>query len=370
MSKRDYYEVLGVERSASADEIKKAYRKKAIQYHPDKNPDDQEAEEKFKEANEAYEILSDEQKKATYDRFGHEGVNQNAGGGAGGFGGFGGFEDIFDMFGGFGGFGTSSGRTAPRKGKDLRINLKLTFEEAAFGCEKKIKINRNEPCETCGGSGAAPGSERKTCSVCGGNGQVKTVQRTPFGSFQSVRTCDACQGEGTTVDTPCSTCRGTGYERKAKTLTINVPAGVDNDTVLPLRGEGEPGERGGESGDVYIFVTVAEHEFFKRDGKNIYIDVPITYVQAALGDEIMVPALKGKVKLKIPEGTQPNQKFRIKGKGIASLRGFGKGDLFVTVHLEVPKGLNSVQKKALKDFATLAGDEVHTESKKFWSRIK
>jgi len=368
MSKRDYYEILGVDKNATSDEIKKAYRKKAIEYHPDKNPGDKAAEEKFKEASEAYEILSDEQKRAAYDRYGHDGVNPSAGGFGGGFSGFGGFEDIFDIFGSFGGFGSSS-RRGPKRGRDLRVNLKINFEEAAFGCEKTVKIARNEKCSECGGNGAAKGSSRKTCGVCGGSGQVRTVQKTPFGAFQSVRTCDKCGGTGSIIEKLCPTCGGTGLVRKSKTLTINIPAGVDNDTVLPLRGEGEAGELGAENGDVYIYITVKPHEFFVRDGRDIYLDIPITYSQAVLGCELSIPTLQGKVKLKIPEGTQPDQKFRIKGKGITSLRGFGKGDMYVTVKLEVPSKLNSVQKKALRNYETLAGDEVHERVRIFWNNI-
>lgn len=369
MSKRDYYEVLGVDKSATIDEIKKAYRKKALEYHPDKNPGDKAAEEKFKEAGEAYEILSDEQKRTAYDRYGHDGVNPQAGGfGGGGFSGFGGFEDIFDMFGGFGGFGSSAKR-GPKRGRDLRVNLRISFEEAVFGCEKTVKIARNEKCSECSGTGAARGSSRKTCTVCGGSGQVKTVQKTPFGAFQSVRTCDTCGGSGSIIEKVCPTCGGSGFEKKSKNLTINIPAGVDNDTVLPLRGEGEAGEHGAENGDVYIYITVNAHEFFVREGKDIYLNVPITYAQAALGCELSIPTLQGRVKLKIPEGTQPEQKFRIKGKGITTLRGFGKGDMYVTVKLEVPTRLNSVQKKALQNYQTLAGDEVHDESRNFWSKI-
>lgn len=374
MSKRDYYEVLGVDKKATAEEIKKAYRKKAIEYHPDKNPDDKAAEEKFKEAGEAYEVLSDEQKRATYDQFGHEGVNAGGAGGfgAGGFGagGFGGFEDIFDIFGSFGGgFNTGYSRGGPRKGKDIRVNLRINFEEAVFGATKTVKISRNEKCVQCDGTGAAKGSDRKTCTVCGGSGRVKNLQQTPFGTFQNVRTCDVCHGEGTIVETPCTTCRGTGFERKSKSLTINIPAGVDNDTVLPLRGEGEAGERNGEAGDVYIFISVKPHAYYTREGKDIFLEMPITFAQAALGAEITVPTLHGKVKLKIPAGTQPGQKFRLKGKGVAPLRGFGKGDMYVTVKLEVPKNLNSTQKKALEEFQAVAGSEAHSEGKLFWEKI-
>lgn len=372
MSKRDYYEVLGVGKQATAEEIKKAYRKKAIQYHPDKNPGDEAAEEKFKEATEAYEVLSDEQKRQTYDRFGHEGVNANGAGFGGGFGagGFGGFEDIFDIFGSFGGgFNTGYGRSGPRKGKDIRVNLRIGFEEAVFGVSKTIKITRNEKCSDCGGSGAAKGSGRKTCTVCGGSGHVKNLQQTPFGTIQNVRTCDVCHGEGSIVETPCPTCHGTGFERKSKSLTINIPAGVDDDTVLPLRGEGEAGERNGEPGDVYIFISVKPHEYYTREGKDIFLEMPITFAQAALGAEIAVPTLYGKVKLKIAAGTQSGQKFRLKGKGVAPLRGFGKGDMYVTVKVEVPKNLNAKQKEALEAFAEVTGEEAHSEGKKFWEKV-
>ncbi len=325
--KRDYYEVLGVEKSADADTIKKAYRKMAMKYHPDKNPGDQEAEEKFKEANEAYEVLSDEKKRSTYDQYGHAGVDGSMGGGfSGGFSG-GGFEDIFsDIFGGFsggggfsgfGGFGGSGGggRRGPERGSDMKINLNLSFKEAVFGTEKKIKIKRKETCETCGGTGAKSGSDVKTCDKCGGSGQTTVRQQTPFGVIQQTVVCDKCHGEGKIIANPCDHCHGTGVEEKERTISIKIPAGVDNNSVLPLRGEGNTGANGGGKGDLLVYMSVKADPVFKREGDDIYFDMPITFAQAVLGADITVPTVDGKVKLKVPEGTQTGKVFRLKNKG-------------------------------------------------------
>lgn len=374
--KRDYYEVLGLNKGASEDEIKKAFRKMAMKYHPDKNPGDKSAEEKFKEINEAYSVLSDPDKKSKYDRFGHAGVDPNAGfggagGGFGGFGGFGGgaggFEDIFDMFGGMfgGGYGQSRRRNGPAKGSDLQKGITITFEEAAFGCKKQITINKYVECETCHGSGAAPGTSKTTCPKCNGTGEMRTVSRTPLGNFQSVSPCDRCGGTGTIIETPCSTCGGTGKVRKDVTLTVDIPAGVDNDSVISIKGQGEPGSNGGPSGDLYLVITVKPHSLFKRKGQDLWLDIPITFAQAALGDEITVPTLDGKVSYKVPAGTQPDTIFRLRGKGIKPIRGNKNGDLYVKVVLEVPTKLDSKQRKAIEEMSKVIGNESHQKKRGF-----
>lgn len=360
--KRDYYEILGTKKGASEAEIKSAFRKKAMQYHPDKNSGDKDAEEKFKEINEAYSILSDPEKKEKYDRFGHAGVDPNAGfGGAGGFsGGFGGFEDIFgDLFGGgFGGFGGQSRRNGPRKGQDLQKRVSITFDEAAFGVKKEVKVTKYVACDECHGTGAEAGTSKKTCPTCNGTGQVQTVQRTPFGQFASSRPCDQCGGAGQIIEKPCQKCSGTGRVRKTVTMTVDIPAGVDNDSVITLHGQGEPGANGGPNGDLYLVIEVASHKLFKRKGNDLWIEMPITFTQAALGDELVVPALSEKVSYKIPAGTQPETVFRLKGKGIKNLRSGKPGDLYVKVNLEVPAKLTSKQKKQIEEL----GESLHAES--------
>ena len=379
--KRDYYEVLGVDKNASADEIKKAYRKMAMKYHPDKNPGDKEAEEKFKEANEAYEVLSDETKRATYDQYGHAGMEGGFGGGAGGFNGFGGggvediFSDIFSSFGGgFGGFsgfgGGGSRRRGPSRGADMKISINLTFKEAAFGTEKKIKIKRKEACQTCHGTGAEPGSEAHTCDKCGGSGQIYIRQQTPFGTIQQNTVCDKCHGEGEIIDKPCHSCHGTGLEEKERTINIKIPAGVDNGSVLPLRGEGNTGARGGGKGDLFVYIYVKEDPIFKREENDVFFEIPITFAQAALGAELVVPTIDGKVKLRIPEGTQTGKVFRLKGKGIPSVNGRGRGDQYVTVRVEVPRKLNKKQKELLRSFDKATGNDNHQEGKNFWEKVK
>lgn len=359
MSKRDYYEVLGISKDASADELKKAYRKLARQYHPDANPDDKESEVKFKEVAEAYEILSDEQKRASYDRFGHEGVN-----GQGGFGGFegfgGGFGDIFDMF--FnGGSSGSRRRHGPEKGSDLRADLQISFEEAVFGSEKEVKVSRNETCSTCNGSGASAGSTPKTCSSCEGRGQVQVSQNTPFGRIVQTRECDRCKGTGRIIEKPCPNCRGAGQVRRSRDIKVRVPAGVDNGTRLRVTGEGEAGLRGGPPGDLYVFLYVKPHDIFVRDGNDILCEIPLSFAQATLGDEIEIPTLEGKATLKIPEGTQYGTVFRLRGKGISSINGYGKGDQHVRIKITTPTKLNAEQKEALKNFdALLRGKTVKT----------
>ena len=371
MAKRDYYEVLGVEKGASDEEIKKAYRRLARQYHPDVNKDDPKAEEKFKEINEAHEVLSDPQKRAAYDRFGHAGTDPNFGGGAdaGGFGDFSfdGFGDIFDMF--FGGGGRRR-KTGPERGADLRYDLRIEFEEAAFGKETTIKIPRTELCSTCHGNRAKPGTPIKTCSVCGGSGQVQSVQNTAFGRFSTVRPCDRCQGEGKTIETPCPTCAGRGRVRRVREIKVTIPAGVDTGHRLRIAGEGEAGERGGSPGDLYIYLSVKPHAFFKRTGNDLILEQAISYTKAALGGSIDVPTLEGTATLKIPEGTQPGTLFRIKGKGIPYLRGSGRGDELVRVKIEIPTKLTTAQREAIRNLAEAFGEEVAPPEKGFIGKVK
>lgn len=377
--KRDYYDVLGLKKGASEAEIKSAFRKKAMEYHPDKNPGDKNAEEKFKEINEAYGILSDPEKKDKYDRFGHAGVDPNAGFGGGGFGGFGGgtygggFEDVFgDLFGGmFGGGGYSqSRRTGPRKGADLQKGINITFEEAAFGVKKNIQINKFVSCSECGGSGAAKGSSKVTCTVCNGSGEVRTTQRTPFGQFTSVNPCSKCGGSGEVTEKPCPKCTGSGKVRKTVTIAVDIPPGVDNDSVISIKGQGEPGTNGGPAGDLYVVISVQKHKLFERRGMDIWLEMPITFSQAALGDELVVPTLKEKVSYKIPAGTQPGTVFRLKGKGIQSLRSSKHGDLYVKVNLEVPTKLKSDQKKLIEKLGESLTTEGYTKRKSFAETMK
>jgi molecular chaperone DnaJ len=353
VAKRDYYEVLGVEKNASETEIKKAFRKLARQYHPDVNPGDKSAEEKFKEVNEAYEVLSDSEKRGRYDQFGHAGTDPNAGfgGGFGGAAGFGGFEDIFEAF--FGGTGARQPR-GPQKGSDLRLDIDLSFEEAAFGVEKDIDVPSLENCPTCQGSGAKPGTQPEKCPKCNGAGQVRSTQRTPLGHFQTVRTCPDCGGEGTVIKNPCPECRGRGKVRKNRSLHIKIPAGVDSGSRIRLGGEGEPGSKGGPRGDLYVYIQVKPHKIFKRQDDDIFMEMPITFVQAALGDTIKVPTLEGKADLKVPEGTQTHTTFRLKGQGIPHLRGGGRGDQHIRVIIATPTKLNEEQKKLLEQFSSLS----------------
>ncbi|MGN0468052.1 MAG: molecular chaperone DnaJ [Acutalibacteraceae bacterium] len=357
-NKRDYYEVLGVSKDASADEIKKAYRQCAKKYHPDLNPGDKEAEAKFKEANEAYEVLSDEQKKARYDKYGHAGVDPNfgAGGGAGGFGGFdfGDAFDLGDLFGSFFGGGFSNGRqqnpNAPRKGSTVQASVTLSFEEAAKGCKKTIKINRIDTCSECGGTGCAKGTSPETCQQCGGRGQVTQQQRTPFGVMSSTKQCPSCGGRGKIIKNPCPKCRGTGFESKPATVEVNIPAGIDDRQALNVSGAGNKGVNGGPTGDLRVNVNVRPHPFFERDGFDVWCDFTVTYAQAALGDTVFIPTLDGKVKYELPAGTQPGEVFRFKNRGIQQLGGRGRGNQFVRIVVEVPKNLTSKQKELLKEF--------------------
>ncbi len=373
MSKRDYYEILDVDKGADQSTIKKAYRKLAMKYHPDRNPDNQEAEQKFKEISEAYEVLSDSEKRSRYDQFGHAGVNGNGAGGfgGGGYSGFGGFEDIFsDIFDMFGGGQSSSRRNRPQKGQDIKTRVRLTFKEAAFGIEKEVEVSRQEECNTCHGSGAKSGSGVKTCNKCNGTGEVRYAQRTPLGQFVNVRTCDVCHGEGKIIEEPCQTCGGKGKVRKKKKITVKIPGGVDDGSVITLRGEGEPGSKGGPHGDLYLIVDIIPHGIFDRDGYDVICEVPITFMQATLGDEIIVPTLDGKVKYKISEGTQSGTVFRLKGKGTKILNSNNRGDQYVKVIVEIPKRLDEEQKHALRKFGELMNEDVHEQRKSFFDKVK
>lgn len=356
--KRDYYEVLGVPKTATEAEIKSAFRKQAKTCHPDLHPGDKEAEARFKELNEAAEVLSDPDKRAKYDQFGHAAFDPTAGGQnpfEGGFG-FGGFSDIFDtMFGG--GFGGSPrSHNGPVPGNDLRYNLTLTFEEAAFGAKKEILIPREESCEACGGTGAKPGTETVRCTTCGGTGTVRTQQSTILGSFTSTRPCSACNGTGKIIKEPCSECRGTGRVRKNKRIAVNVPAGIDNGQTISLRGEGEAGQRGGPRGDLYVTINVRPHKLFRRKGYDLFCEMPISYTTAVLGGSIVVPTLSGSVKYTVPAGTQSGATFRLREQGVQRLQSSGKGDLFVTVVVDVPKHLTDEQKELLEKLAESFGD--------------
>ncbi len=384
--KRDYYEVLGIGKNATDAEIKSAYRKLAKKYHPDLNPGNKEAEEKFKEVNEANDVLSDPQKRQRYDQFGFAGVDPNYaaanGGGAGGFGGgFGGVDlgDIFgDIFGGgfgggFSGFGGgSSTRTAnaPRKGHDIQASVILTFEEAAHGCSKKITINRQDTCPDCGGTGAAKGTSPETCPDCGGRGYVVTQQRTPFGVMQSQQPCSHCGGRGTIIRNPCKTCRGTGKTAARKSLEINIPAGIDDDQNIALRGQGDAGSNGGPAGDVIVHVTVKADPMFERDGYDVTIHVPITFSQAVLGDDVEVPTVDGRIVQHIPEGTQSGAKFRLRGQGIQYLNGRGRGDQYVIVDVEIPKKVTRAQREALKAFEDSMKEDNYEKRKGFFKNLR
>lgn len=370
--KRDYYEVLGVSKGTSDDEIKKAYRKLAKKYHPDMNPGDKEAEAKFKEVNEAYSILSDSEKRARYDQFGHAGVDPNYGAGGPG-GGFGGFDmgdidlgDIFGSFfgGGFGGFGgsASSRRNGPQKGESLRASLTISFEEAAFGCEKEINLNRTEECEACHGSGAEPGTTAETCPDCRGTGVVRVQQRTGGFAFSSTAPCSRCRGTGKIIHTPCKACGGSGSVKKTKRVTVSIPAGIDDGQAISLRGQGNAGKNGGPAGDLIVAVHVKPHPQFHRDGTTVLYEQPVTFYQAVMGAELEIPTIDGKVKYNLPAGTQTGTTFRLRGKGIPELRGRGRGDQYVTVRVQVPTSLNGEQKEALRAFAEAMGEDVPEES--------
>jgi molecular chaperone DnaJ len=375
--KRDYYEVLGLQKGASDDEIKKAYRRIAKECHPDLHPDDKAAEARFKEANEAYAVLSDPDKKAKYDQFGFAGVDPSYGAGAGGGfnGDFSDLGDIFgDIFGGFGFGGGSSSRTqqrnGPQRGESLRVRVTISFEEAAFGCKKDVTITRVDQCPDCKGSGCASGTTAEVCPECHGSGSVRTQQRTAFGVFQSTSGCPKCGGSGKIIHSPCPTCHGNGSIRVQKTLSVSIPAGIDNGETISLRGQGNSGKNGGPAGDLLITVQVRPSAVFQREGSNIYITTTLSFVQAALGTEIQVPTLDGDVSLTIPEGTQTGSVFRLRGKGVPSLRGGMRGDQFVTVNLETPKSLNARQKELLQEFAEISGEKVEKSSEKHFGKKK
>ena len=375
--KRDFYEVLGISKGASDEEIKKAYRKMAKKYHPDLNKGDATAEQMFKDVNEAYSVLSDPQKKARYDQFGHAGVDPSYGaGGAGGsgFGGFGGMDfDVSDIFSSFfgGGFGGgASRRNAPIQGEDREGRVNLTFEEAVFGCSKDIKFNRIEKCEDCSATGAEKGTKPETCSACSGTGQVRVQQRTPFGVMQTQRPCDKCSGKGKVIKTPCSKCSGSGYVRKQKNFNVNIPAGIDNRQSITLRGQGDAGRNGGPNGDLYVTVTVAKHDIFSRDGTNIYFEAPITFAEAALGAKINIPTLEGTEEYIIPEGTQPGTVFTLKNRGITEVHGSRRGTLSFRVNVEVPRNLSDKQKEMLKEFASTCSDKNNAQKKSFFDKLK
>ena len=375
--KRDYYEVLGLSKGADEAAIKKAYRTMAKKYHPDLNPGNAEAEAKFKEVNEAYDVLSDADKKAKYDQFGHSAFDPTAGGGYGGGygGGFSDFGDIGDIFssffgGGFGGGGGGQRRNAPTRGEDISVRITVSFEEAAFGTKKDVSYNRIQKCSDCGGSGAAKGTQAETCKVCGGSGQRRVTQRIGGMAFQSTTTCDACRGMGKTIKTPCTECNGKGYVKVNKKLSVNIPAGIDDGERIALRGQGCDGRNGGPAGDLIITVNIKSHSVFERDGYNIYCDVPITVTEATLGATIDVPTLEGSQKFEIPDGTQPGTRFTLKQKGIPFINNASRrGDLVFTVNVEIPKGLNKEQKERMIAFAESCKESNYTKKQSFFKRI-
>ncbi len=383
--KRDYYEVLGIQKGASEEEIKKAYRKMAKMYHPDLHPDDPEAAEKFKEVNEANDVLSDPQKRQRYDQFGHAGVDPSYGAGAGGFGGFSsgfsGFStgdgidlgDIFDQFfgGGMGG-STRSGSdpNAPRRGSDISMSKEISFMDACKGVQVNIDVNRSEVCDTCNGSGAKPGTSPKTCTECGGTGKIRFNQRTLFGTMASTRPCTKCGGRGKTIDDPCTTCRGTGRVQKKRTVSVNIPAGIDDGQILRVAGQGNMGQNGGQRGDLNVRISVKKSQLFERKGFDIWTEIPITYSQAVLGDEITVPTIDGNVSYSIPAGTQPDTIFRLRGKGVQKLQRDGRGDQMVKVILEVPKNLSKKQKDALVAFSDQLTEKNYEKKSSFSDKLK
>ena len=378
-NKRDYYEVLGLNKNASADEIKKAYRKKAKEYHPDINPNNKEAAEKFKEVNEAYEVLSDNQKKSAYDNFGHAGVDPSYGAGTSaggsGFGGFGGFGDIGDIFENIFGGGFSSSRSrnvnSPTKGDDIVVNVSVSFIEAALGCKKNISFTRKENCSACSGTGAKKGTSAQTCPTCNGTGQIRVEQRTPFGAISTTRTCHTCNGKGKIVKEPCPSCHGIGKVVKNVKMDVNIPAGIDDGQTFVLRNQGDSGNNGGPSGDLGVKVRVAKHELFRREGYDVYCELPLTFTQAVFGEEVVVPTIDGKVKYTIGEGTQPGTTFRLRNKGIPYVNGKGRGDQYVKVNIEVPRNLNSKQKEQLRAFEmSINSDKNYAKRKSFLEKLK
>lgn len=379
--KRDYYEVLGLKKGASEDEIKKAFKSMARKYHPDLHPDDKEAAEKFKEINEAYEVLSDSEKRARYDQFGHAGVDPNYGGGAGagGFGGFGGFGDVGDIFdsifgGGFGGFGggrsTASSANAPHRGGDVNANVTIDFMEACKGAKKKMRVTHMVKCDQCSGTGADANTKTSSCTECHGQGSVRVNQRTPFGVISTTKVCPRCGGKGKIVTNPCSKCRGSGRQRVTTDIELKIPAGIDNGQILRVSGQGDAGLNGGPNGDLNVSVTIRPHELFTRSGNDIFCEIPISYAQAVLGDKVTVPTIKGKVEYEIPEGTQSGTKFRLRGEGVKYLGRESYGDQYVTVVVEVPKRLTKQQKELLKKFDDCLEEKNQAKRQNFFEKLK
>ncbi len=379
--KRDYYEVLGLKKGASEDEIKKAFKSMARKYHPDLHPDDKEAAEKFKEINEAYEVLSDSEKRARYDQFGHAGVDPNYGGGAGagGFSGFGGFGDVGDIFdsifgGGFGGFGggrsTASSANAPHRGGDVNANVTIDFMEACKGAKKKMRVTHMVKCDQCNGTGADANTKTSSCTECHGQGSVRVNQRTPFGVISTTKVCPRCGGRGKIVTNPCSKCRGSGRQRVTTDIELKIPAGIDNGQILRVSGQGDAGLNGGPNGDLNVSVTVRPHELFTRSGNDIFCEIPISYAQAVLGDKVTVPTIKGKVEYEIPEGTQSGTKFRLRGEGVKYLGRESYGDQYVTVVVEVPKRLTKQQKELLKKFDDCLEEKNQAKRQNFFEKLK
>lgn len=375
--KRDYYEVIGVQKGASDEEIKKAYRQQAKKYHPDLNPGNKEAEAKFKEVNEAYEVLSDKDKRARYDRFGFAGVDPNYGAGSTVYGGgnpFGQDIDLGDIFnsffGGFGGGRGTRNQNAPRRGSDVEATVTITFEEAAKGCKKEVTYQNVDSCKECGGTGASKGTQMKTCPSCNGSGQVTVQKRTPFGVVQTSQTCDKCRGKGKIIEKPCQKCSGAGRIRSSKTVTVTVPAGISQDQILNIGGHGNSGYNGGPAGDLHVYVNVKKHELFERKGDDVWCEIPLTFSQAALGYEVVVPTLDGKASYKVHPGTQPGDIFKLKEKGIPHLNSKGRGDQYVRVTIEVPKNLTPKQKEVLKQFDSLCGTANYTKRSSFFDKVK
>lgn len=371
--KRDYYEILGVDKNVDDDALKKAYRQQAKKYHPDLNPGDKEAETKFKEVNEAYEVLSDSEKRGRYDQFGHAGVDPNFGAGGAGAGGFdmdfGDIGDIFSSF--FGGGGRRSANpNAPRRGADTNVNIFISFDEAVFGCEKNVKVTRIENCDKCSGTGAKPGTSVKTCPTCNGTGQVRFSQRSPFGVIQSQRVCDTCGGKGKVVESPCTSCAGKGKIRRTSNENIKIPAGIDDGQTFIVRGAGDVGSNGGPSGDLRVNVSVRPHQLFERRGFDIWCEFPLTYAQAALGAEIIVPTIDGSVKYNIPEGTQIGDTFKLKGKGVTRINTSIRGDQYVKITMEIPRNLNENQKRMLRSYDESLKDSNYKKRKTFFDKVK
>ncbi len=370
-TKRDYYEVLGVARGASDDELKRAFRKLAREYHPDVNKSP-EAETRFKEIGEAYEVLSDPQKRRVYDQYGHSGLNNQGYGGFQGFEGFGSFADIFEQFDSFFGGAAARGgaRRGPQRGADLRYDLQISFEEAAFGVEKTLEVPRQETCEVCKGSGAEPNTEPVVCPQCNGSGEIRRVQQSVFGQFVNVTACGRCHGEGRIVDKPCKECRGQGRVTKTRQLTVKIPAGVDNGQQIRLSGEGEAGPKGGPAGNLYVVLEVKPHRFFKREGSDVFYELPISFAQAALGDEIEVPTIDGKLVLTVPAGTQTGKTFRLREKGIPHLRGMGRGDEYVAVRVRTPTQLSARERELFDELAKLEEHQIKPNERGFFDKVK